>query len=453
MKHRWVWALALVGIGVIIGGAWIVHRRSTAAAALLAAGKSLHVVQRDTLTQTVDSSGRVVPNLEVEIKCRASGEIVALPFDVSQQVKKGDLLLELDPADQQRAVTRSEITMAQSQARLAEAQASLHVAEREIVTSRQRAQADLTSAQAKAREERLRADRRKQLVEQQLGSSEDYEAAESLATQAEAAVETAKAQLAEVDIQEAALETSRQQVELAKAQLESDRVFLADARQQLQYTRVTAPIDGVVSARSVQIGTIISSGITNVGGGTTIMTLADLSRLFILASVDESDIGRVAVGQSVNITVDAFPGETFDGVVRRIAIKGVNVSNVVTFEVKIEVTGDNRSKLKPEMTANVQILTSQRKNVLLVPLAAVWRDGEQSVVTLRMPDGSDKTQPVKLGITDGENVEILDGLSEAQTVVVQANQIASRWSSDQQSPTAATSQPRGAPTTAPGDAR
>src|SRR5262249_12618539 len=151
------------------------------------------------------------------------------------------------------------------------------------------------------------------------------------------------------------LEVRRQDIKLSEAQLRSDQVALANARQQLTYTKVTAPMDGVVAALNVQIGTIISSGITNVGGGTTILSLSDLSHIFVLASVDESEIGSVAIDQQAVITVDAFPGRRFRGKVVRIATRGVNVSNVVTFEVKIEVLGENKTLLKPEMTANVQI--------------------------------------------------------------------------------------------------
>src|SRR5439155_4332181 len=114
---------------------------------------------------------------------------------------------------------------------------------------------------------------------------------------------------------------------------DSDKVALANARQQRDYTTVTAPMDGVVSALNVQIGVIIASGITNVAGGTTIMTLSDLSHVFVLASVDESDIGTIVVDQPAIITVDAYPGRQFKGKVVRIATKGVNVTNVVTFEV------------------------------------------------------------------------------------------------------------------------
>lgn len=425
---KWIWLGVLLLVAT--AAAWgFIAKKNNASAEAQKAGQPEKVV-RGTLTQSVDSSGRVVANLEVEIKCRASGEVIKLPFDVSQPVKKGELLLELDTVDQERFVLRAEIAMAQSKARLAESQASLKVAEMDVVTSRQRATADLLAAEAKAKEAQLRADRRKQLFEQKLGSAEDYEAADSLYVQATANVETAKAQLEEVKTQDVALETRRQEIALAQAQLDSDRVALEDARQQLQYTKVVSPIDGVVTDRAVQIGAIISSGITNIGGGTSIMTLADLSHVFVLASVDESDIGRVQVGQAVKITVDAYPGETFDGEVQRIATKGVNVSNVVTFEVKIEVTGENRTKLKPEMTANVQIITTKKDDVLMIALTAVWRKDDQTMVTVRDGAGPDRDVPVTLGISDGERAEVLSGLSEGQTVLTR-DQMPSRWSNDQ----------------------
>ena len=139
------------------------------------------------------------------------------------------------------------------------------------------------------------------------------------------------------------------------------------ARQRLTETRVVSPVDGVVTQRAVQIGQIISSGISNVGGGTTALVVSDLSRIFVLAAVDESDIGQVRPGQRVKVTVDAYRNREFAGEVVRISPRGVNVSNVVTFEVKIEVTARDKELLRPEMTANVEILIDERPDALLAP--------------------------------------------------------------------------------------
>jgi HlyD family secretion protein len=217
---------------------------------------------------------------------------------------------------------------------------------------------------------------------------------------------------------------------LAEAEARSDQIALDNARQQLSYTTVNSPMDGVVSALNIQIGTIISSGITNVGGGTTIMTVSDLSHVYVLAAVDESEIGAVAVDQPVNITVDAFAGRRFRGNVVRIATKGVNVSNVVTFEVKVEVTSANKSLLKPEMTANVQIVSAQKDDTLVVPAQALTRRQGKVYASVVSGDGPAQEREVKVGLSDGERTEVLDGLAEGDTVVVR-NEPASRWRADQ----------------------
>jgi HlyD family secretion protein len=443
MRKYLLLAIAIVLIGGVAFFFWHRARLAKAAAAAAKEQNTTAVVRRGAIQQSVSSNGQVVSNLDVDIKCRASGEVIKLPFDVSDPVKKGDLLLELDPSDQQRAVHRAEVVVAQSQARLAEAKQNLLVAGQEVVTARQRAEAGITSAQVKAKGAAAKADRRKQLIAEKLASAEDYEQVETEAAQAAADLKTAQVQLEEVKTQELALEAKRQEVALAQAQLEQDQIALADAQQQLSYTKVVAPMDAVVSARDIQIGTIISSGITNIGGGTTILTLSDLSRLFVLASVDESDIGKVAVGQRVLITADAFPTQHFEGKVMRIATKGVTASNVVTFEVKIEVTSANKSLLKPQMTTNVEIISAEAGDALLVPAAAVRRHGGQTTVTVIGADGQQESRPVKIGISDGEQTQILEGVKEGETVLV-PREVVSRWTAGQGAAAAPGGQSRGA---------
>jgi multidrug efflux pump subunit AcrA (membrane-fusion protein) len=392
-------------------------------------------VHRGTLRLTVPSTGRVVSNLDVDIKCKASGEIMRLPYDVSDTVKKDTLLVELDPIDEQRILKQAEVALEASQARLAAARQSLTVAERTLETDRLRANAALASAQACVRDAQAKAGRVKELLAGALSSQEEYDTAETLATQCAADLEGAKARIAELETQELALDLRRQDVKLAEAAVEGDQVGLAIAQDRLRDTKVVAPIDGVVAVRNVQIGQIISSGISNVGGGTTILTLSDLSRLFVLASVDESDIGSVRLDQEVAITADAFPGKTFPGRVVRIATRGVNLSNVVTFEVKIEVLGNEKSLLKPEMTANVEIVTAVKEGVLLAPAEAVVRQaGGRRVVTVLEADGTTRETAVEPGLSDGTVTEILVGLAEGQTVVERPWASESKWRSEEKGP-------------------
>lgn len=425
MNKSGIIILILVALGV--GGFVYWKRTRDAAPDPAAAALTTAAVERGSIFQAVASTGRVVSNLDVEIKCRASGQVIKLPFDVSEEVKQGELLLQLDPSEQQRNVSQREVSLTIAKARLAQARQNLVIAEQEVVTARGRAEANLTAAEGRSREAIERAERRRQLLAQQLGSKEDYEAAETAAITAGADVEQAKAALAEVKTMELALDVRREDVKLAEASLADAQIALDLANQLLGYTTVTAPIDGVVSSLTTQVGAIIASGVTNVGGGTTIMTISDLSRVFLLAAVDESDIGSVAIGQPVEITLDAYPGRRFKGEVVRIATKGVSVNNVVTFEVKIEVKGDNKQLLKPEMTGNVQIVSAQKEGVVTVPMAAVQRREGRQVVTVVNADGTTQEAPVKVGLSDGEKYEVIEGVKEGQTIQYRAGEDASRW--------------------------
>lgn len=424
--------LVLIALGLVGGGFYFWQKRASLAAAEAGEGERVTVkVGRESFTQSVDCNGRIVSNLDVEIKSRASGEIISLPFDVSDEVKKGDLLVEIDPVDQQRNLQQVEAALAASRARLAQAQSSLAAAEKNLSASSSRAEAAVISARARLEDAQAKARRDQDLLAKKHVSLEEAETSRTTAAEAEANLKTAQAELASLEAQKEQLEVSRQDIRLAEVQIQSDEAALGLSKQRLAETKVTSPIDGVVSKRLVQVGQIISSGISNVGGGTAIMIVSDLSRIFVLASVDESDIGEVRVGQKTKITADAFPGVPFEGVVERIASAGTNVSNVVTFEVKIEVTSPNKSMLKPEMTANVQILVAEAENALAVPARALIRKGMDKYVTRLAAGGKTEEVKVETGVNDGQQVEIKSGLKEGDEVVLVRGEDDSNWRNQQ----------------------
>jgi len=385
-------------------------------------------VKRGPIRKSVSSTGRGVANLDVEIKCKASGEVAEVPRDVSDRVKKGDLLLRLDPADEERNVRGAEVSLAASEARFLQAERSLLIAERNLAADRKRAAARLASAKARAKDAQAKAERQRRLLEKKLVSQEECGTAETGAIQAAADLKEVEIGIEELETDELALELKRQDVRLARAQVELDRIALSDANERLKDTRVLAPIDGVVSSRDVQTGQIISSGVSNVGGGTAVMTISDLSRLFVIASVDESEIGGVETGQDVTVTADAYPEARFRGSVVRIATKGVDTSNVVTFEVKIEVLGRRKGLLRPEMTANVEILISERESALLVPADSVFRRKGKRMIRVAKGEDSFEEREVEVGISDGISTEIVSGLKEGEAVVVSQSGGDSRWS-------------------------
>jgi HlyD family secretion protein len=420
--------LAVVAAGTTAGAGIFFHNRGTKVATTLPVDSYTTAAVRGDITQSVAATGPVASNLDVQIKCRAYGEVIKLPFDISDKVKKGDLLVQLDDKDEQVVVEQEKVTVALSQSKLKEAEENERIAEQDLKTATEQADANIVSAVTKAQNLRRKADRQKQLLGQNLASPEDFETAETDAAQAEADLENARIAKEQLKSQAVALEVKREDVELAKEQVSLDQINLANAVQQRDYTTVLAPMDGVLSDLTIQMGTIISSAISNVGGGTSVMTLSDLSHIFVLASVDESQIGGVKKGQTVDITADAYPGKHFTGKVVRIATQGVNTSNVVTFEVKIEVTSDNKDLLKPQMTANVQIIEASKKDVTLVPMLAVVRKQHKTLVSLVKPDNALEDREVVLGIDDGENQEIVSGLAGGEQVLVHKNESNSVWS-------------------------
>ena len=423
-KRKWMMAAAAVLVVCAFFG-WKKYRTDKSGPGT---GKpTTGVVARGNMVQVVNSTGKIVSNLDVDVKCKAGGQIVELPLDVSDVVKKGDLLAKLDPIDEERKVKQAEVQTSASRARLASARQNLAIAEAALVTDRRRAAAALKAAESAARDVGAKAERQRELLLQKLCSQEEYDTDANAAVQATATLENARVKLEELKTQENALELKRQDVKLAEAAVESDGINLAIAQDRIRDTKVLAPMDGVVAARTVQVGQIITSATSNVGGGTVILTLSDLSRIFVLASVDESDIGRMQVGHAARITVDAFPTKRLKGKIVRIATRGVNWSNVVTFEVKIEVLGDDKAILKPEMSANVQVTTDQRDNVLTIPATAVLRKPEGYAVEVVTGEAETEEREVKIGLNDGARVELLEGLKEGEVVRLRDGDADSRW--------------------------
>jgi len=256
------------------------------------------------------------------------------------------------------------------------------------------------------------------------------ETAETEAAAAEADYQAAQVAIDELKQQEIQIAYKRESILVAEAQLQTDQLSLKTQQNQLAYTTVTAPMGGVVSALNVQKGTIIASGTSGFSGGTTIMTISDLSRVFVMATVDESDIGDVRVGQSARITLASFPGRNFVGKVVRIATTGVNSSNVVTFEVKVEVIDEHKDLLRPEMTGNVTIVQNEKTKALMLASTDIQeKEGKYYAV---MADG--QIRPITIGLRGSEWVEILSGLTEGDKVRVITAELPTKWKSSSDGP-------------------
>src|SRR6266704_1855160 len=154
----------------------------------------------------------------------------------------------------------------------------------------------------------------------------------------------------------------------SEAQVVRDRANLKQFEEQLNYTDITSPLDGIVLSRDVEMGDAVSSILVLGSGATLVMTLGDTSQVYVKGKVDESDIGRVYLGQPSRIKVESFKDKTFNGVVTKISPMGVEKDNVTTFEVRVSINNPG-GELRAEMTANAEIILEEHKNVLQIPRA------------------------------------------------------------------------------------
>ncbi len=372
---------------------------------------------RMTLTDSVRAAGRVVANRDVEVKCKASGQVVQLPLEVGDSVKAGEILAQIDPVDEQRKVRQTEIQLTVSKADLAASKELLAIAETNLEIAQRKAEANLRAAESNEANVREKANRMRALLNGKLCSQEEYENAAAAAVQAAASLENTRTGHDELKNQERSLNLKRQDVKQAEAAVARDEITLAIAQDRLRDTRVTAPLDGVVTKRDVQVGQIITSATSTIGGGTTIATLSDLSRIFVCASVGETDIGRLRPDLPVVVTTDAFPGRPFTGKLARIAPCGANIAGAVTFEARIEILDRNRGCLKPEMSATAEIIVEQKKHAVAVPQGALLQAAPGvfcvEVVTKK---GAAVPREIQTGLHDGAFVEVLSGLKPGEIV-------------------------------------
>lgn len=377
------------------------------------------VAEQGRFVETITASGRVVAAVNVEIKAEASGQVSALPVGSGSLVKSGDLLVQLDPEDEQRTVARAEAGVLAAQARLEQARVQLDQEERGAALARRRADAQLASSQVRAIESATRAQRQRDLLAQRVATPETVDAAVSAEATALSDLVGARLAIEEADLRSRGVAVRRSEIALQDADLRSRELDLADARRRLSKTRITAPADGTVTKVLVEVGQIVSSGITTVGGGTQVAAVADLSRLAVQVDLPETDVGRVHPGQVALITCEAFPGRSFPGRVASLASEGTRDASgrQVTFAVQIRLDG-NDLPLRPPMTVGVEITTVDAAAAITIPVEAVRRIKGRTEVILRSASAAaaSGTRAILVGGTDGTRQQILEGLTAGESV-------------------------------------
>jgi HlyD family secretion protein len=334
-------------------------------------------ITRGDITTTVSATGTVNPVTSVNVGTQVSGRISALYADFNSPVKKGELIATIDPALFQAQVAQSRANLGNAKANLEKAQA--------------------TEIDAKRTYERY-----KNLFGRNL---------------------VAKSQM---DTSETAYLTAHASTLAAQTQVDQAAAALQTAETNLVYTRIVSPVDGVVISRNVDVGQTVAASFQT---PTLFVIAADLTKMQIDTTVDEADISAVKAGDESEFTVDAYPEETFKGVVQQVRNAATVVQNVVTYDVVVKV--DNRDmKLKPGMTADVSIITSVVKDVLRIPNAAlrfVPSQAGRPVPAERGPavwverNGQLTRVPVQIGLSDGSYTELVSGdLKEGDEVIVES---------------------------------
>jgi len=214
---------------------------------------------------------------------------------------------------------------------------------------------------------------------------------------------------------------AKSQAAVSKAEVEKARAALERYQTDLRYATITSPMDGLVLSRDVEVGDAVSSILVLGSQATLVMTLGDVSEVYVLGKVDEADIGRVYMGQRARIVVESFKEKSFEGKVTKISPLGKEKDNVTTFEVRVSIRNPG-GELKTNMTANAEIILEEKKAVLIVPESAVVYDKERKP-SLEVPDpkaeGGKRKVAVKLGISNGVKTELVEGLKEGDKVVLQ----------------------------------
>ncbi|MBI5833704.1 MAG: HlyD family efflux transporter periplasmic adaptor subunit [Armatimonadetes bacterium] len=367
---------------------------------------------------------------------RASGTTKYDVADAEATLNSADQSLKLAEAGQKTVQMRTE-QLRSAKSALASAEAGVQAAQSQMLDVK-RLGNDVTEAGYTAKRSEIakaQAEASRRTIEMR---SADVDAAR-------AALRQAEAQLTQVYAQRFKLAQNRGAVTQAAASVVRNEAQVFNAEKQLRDTIIRAPRDGVVIDRSVEEGTIISSGRSSVTEGTKILTLADVRQLYCLAAVDESDVGKVYAGQKAQFKVEAFGDRQFPATVRKVYPKGTVTANITQFTVELAVT-KTEVMLRPGMSADIEILTEERPNVLVLPAEAVREGPGGFYVMMPGAAGAGKAKasgaksrsgaggtggagkpaedgtkvPIKVGITTAESIEIVEGLKEGDKVLVPA---------------------------------
>ncbi|MEI6808027.1 MAG: efflux RND transporter periplasmic adaptor subunit [bacterium] len=362
------WKVATIILAVLLagaGGAWSLWKKKTTASGFRTA-----LVEEGSIVQIVRATGTIQPITLVQVGTQVNGPVRKLFVDYNSQVKAGDLVAQIDPTVYEARLAQDQANFLQSEAAVEQAQAKLSQADKELARSKELARRDMLST-------------------------------------------------AELDASVANRDTLAAQLKVALAGVEQGKASLRLSKANLDYTTIRSPIDGIVIARNVNEGQTV---VASMSAQVLFTIAADLRNIQAEASIPESEIGKISIGQPVSFTVDAYE-TTFTGSVSTIRLAAATVQNVVTYPVVIRAQNPD-SKLFPGMTANISCEVARRNDILKLPNAALRYRPVDELKTLQKRDKSKTKRPgprawiqrlgsarpaavdIETGITDGMFTEL-----------------------------------------------
>jgi len=455
-QNKWAkWALAigvvaLVGTGVEL---WRMHTQS-------AIGYDTVAVERGLIQASVTATGTLNAVVDVQVGSQVSGNIKALYADFNTKVTKGQLVALIDPEAFQTQVDQAQAALGSAHSATTTLEAQVIKANSDVAgTVASEKGAESTAAKDRANElnAKTQSQRSDSLFSAGLISQQDHDSAIATydAAQAQAAADQSQIEAAKQTIQsaQAQVQVTQSQLSSGRAQERQAQAVVQQAKINLAHTRITAPVDGTVIARRMDVGQTVAASFA----APTIFEIAqDLTKMQLDTNVDESDIGNITAGQTATFTVDAYPGTTFRGQVTDVRKAPINAQNVVTYDVVIAVSNPDL-KLFPGMTANARILTAKLDDSLKVPNAVLRLHPSAAVLkqvglpppqngkatVYAAPGGKLQAIPVTFGLSDGKSTAVTSGdLQVGEQVVVRFTTSATAPSAPTPSPGASQRGPR-----------
>ena len=379
-------------------------------------------LERGSVARTVTATGRIQALMTVQVGTQVSGTVSDIYVDFNDRVKKGQIIARLDPSQLQAQLTQAQANLMGAQMSVQSGTASLASADAAV----EGAAANVDRLEALAQDAQRNLQRTRELIDAGVTARRELDAAQTAFAQAQAQKQQGLAQLNQAKAQ---AQAARAQVAQARAQAAQAQASVQLASVNLEKSVIRAPIDGVIVARNVDVGQTVAASFQ---APVLFLIANDLTRMQVLADVDEADVGQLREGNPVTFTVDAYPSDNFEGKISQVRLSPQTVQNVVTYTAVIDVANPDQ-KLKPGMTASITAVAEQRENVLTIPNAALrfrpesdqpaagpnTRSRQGGPGVYRVNGNRLERVPVRLGLTNGVVTEVISGdLREGDQVAV-----------------------------------